>query len=65
MLESWIEGWGRSLSWINASRTGHKIEGSLIDLHIITDEDIANKDSYAVMIGASENSAQLLKSIEE
>lgn len=62
LLEAWINGWGQSLAIINYQKTGYRVKGSLIDLHIITDDDIKNKDSYAVMIGAKENSARLIKS---
>lgn len=62
MLKTYMEGWGRCLGFMNYRRTGYKTEGSLIDLHIVTDEDIRKKDSYAAMIGSSENSARLLKS---
>ena len=65
MLESWVDGWRRSVSFINYERPCYKVNGSLIDLHIITDNDIKEGSSYASMIGASENSARLLKSITE
>jgi len=45
---------------MNYSKTGYKSDG-LIDLHIITDQDIKNKTSFAVMIGSVYNSARLLK----
>jgi predicted nucleotidyltransferase len=61
-LKAWIEGWGLGLSELNFYKTGYKTSGSLVDFHIITDEDIRNKTSYAVMIGATENSAKLLRS---
>ena len=58
---AWFEGWGFCLDEFNYYRTGHKTNDSLIDLHIITDEDIKNKDSFATMINSSYNSARLLK----
>ena len=61
-LESWMEGWGLGLSELNFVKTGYVFAGSLIDFHIITDEDIIKKTSYAAMIGSTENSARLLKS---
>lgn len=61
-LESWMEGWGLGLSELNFVKTGYTTPGSLIDFHIITDEDIRNNTSYAAMIGSTENSAKLLKS---
>jgi len=60
-LRAWIEGWGLGLSELNYFKTGYEAGGSLIDVHVITDEDIRNKSSYAVMIGASQNSAKLLR----
>jgi len=50
-LISWLEGWSLSLSEINLRRTGYKTDG-LLDVHLITDEDIEKRTSYAVKIGA-------------
>jgi predicted nucleotidyltransferase len=61
-LKAWMEGWGLGLSELNFLKTGYKTTGSLVDYHIVTDKDIRNKTSYAVMIGAAENSAKLLRS---
>jgi hypothetical protein len=61
-LLAWMEGWGLGLAELNFIKTGYTTPGSLIDLHIITDEDIRNRNSYAVMILSTENSAKLLKS---
>jgi len=57
LLLHWFEGWSLCLSEINYLKTGYKTEG-LIDLHIITDEDIQKKDSYATMISGVHNSAR-------
>ena len=62
-LIAWFEGWSLCLSEINFTRTGYETDG-LIDIHIITDEDIKNKTSYAVMIGSINNSAKPIKVIE-
>lgn len=59
-LKAWIEGWSLCLSEINYSKTGYKTDG-LIDLHLITDEDIKNKNSFASMIGAVSDGAKPLK----
>jgi predicted nucleotidyltransferase len=59
-LIAWAEGWGQALAEINFSRTGHKCN-SLIDLHLITDADIAAKNSYAVMIGRLTDGARVLR----
>ncbi len=52
----WIEGWSLCLAEINYSRTGYKSDG-LIDYHLLTDDDIANKTSFAVKIDAATNAA--------
>ncbi len=57
----WLEGWGYSLAEINFQKTGIKSEGSLIDIHFITDKDIEQKNSFATMINSIDNSARLLR----
>ena len=59
-MRSWFDGWSQCLSEVNLSRTGYKTDG-LLDLHVITDKDITEKDSYAVMIGRATDGARLLK----
>jgi hypothetical protein len=59
-LKAWIEGWSLCLSEMNLIKTGYKTDG-LIDLHIVTDEDINNKASFATMIGAVTDGAKLIK----
>jgi len=59
-LKAWIEGWSYSLGYYNQLRTGHKVD-QLIDLHIITDEDIARKTSFAVLINGVNDRARLLR----
>lgn len=61
-LQAWLQGWGLGLAEVNFLKTGYKMDGGMIDFHIITDQDIKNKSSYAVMIGSDDNSARLLKS---
>jgi len=58
-LLSWLEGWSLCLSEINYLRTGYKTEG-LLDIHIVTDEDIQNRTSYAIKIGAITDAPRLL-----
>ncbi len=58
-LNHWLEGWSRSLAKINYLRTGYESEG-LLDVHIVTDEDISKKTSYAVKIGAVTDAARPL-----
>ncbi len=48
-LLTWLEGWSLCLSHINYLRTGYKTDG-LLSVHLITDEDIKNRTSYAVKI---------------
>ncbi len=58
-LRSWLEGWSLSLSQINYMRTGYRVDG-ILDVHIITDEDIKNRTSYAAKIGAVTDAARPL-----
>ncbi|MBN1423402.1 pyruvate, phosphate dikinase [Candidatus Fermentibacteria bacterium] len=58
-LTLWLEGWSLCLGEINQGRTGCRSDG-LLDVHIITDEDIAGGDSFAVKIGASTDAAREL-----
>lgn len=64
LFKSWIDGWNHSLSELNKEKTGYKLDQGLIDLHIITDEDIKNRTCFAVMIGSINNPARLLKKKE-
>ena len=60
LIENYFLGWDHSLTFENYRRTGINLD-SLIEIHLITDEDIKKKTSYAVMIGSLENSAMLLR----
>ncbi len=55
----WLEGWSLALGQINFLRTGYKTDG-LLDIHIITDEDIKKRDSFAIKIGAVSDPARPL-----
>jgi pyruvate,water dikinase len=57
-LRTWLDGWSLCLSYVNYLKTGHKTDG-LLSIHLITDQDIQNRTSYAVKIGAT-NAAALL-----
>ncbi|MFO8183197.1 MAG: PEP/pyruvate-binding domain-containing protein [Candidatus Aegiribacteria sp.] len=59
-LESYLEGWDKCLSEINFIRTGMRTE-SILDIHIITDRDIEERQSYAVKIGAVSDAARPLE----
>jgi hypothetical protein len=56
----WLDGWSQSLANINYLRTGYYTDG-LLDVHIITDDDITKRTSYAVKIGATTDAARPLK----
>ncbi len=56
-LLTWLEGWNNCLSEMNYQRTGYKVSG-LLDVHLITDEDIRNRTSFATKIGAVSDAAR-------
>jgi predicted nucleotidyltransferase len=58
-LEIWLEGWGLCLGEMNFLRTGYPTE-NLLDVHVVTDEDIARQTSYAVKIGSITDPARPL-----
>lgn len=55
----WLEGWNSCLSEVNYQRTGYKVS-ALLDVHLITDEDIQNRTSFATKIGAVSDAARPL-----
>jgi pyruvate,water dikinase len=55
-LQTWLEGWSLCLDEMNYLRTGYRA-GGLLDVHIVTDEDIAARSSYAIKIGAVTDAA--------
>ncbi len=59
-LDTWLEGWSLALSEMNFLKTGYSCQG-LLDVHYVTDEDIANKDSYALKINSLYDPAQPLR----
>ena len=58
-LMTWLEGWSLSLDEGNYLQTGYR-SGGLLDVHIVTDDDIARKTSYAVKINAVTDAARSL-----
>ena len=58
-LEAWLEGWSRALAEANYLRTGVRREG-LLDLHFVTDEDVARGRGVAAKIGAVTDAARQL-----
>jgi hypothetical protein len=55
----WLEGWSCCLAELNFLRTGYRSKG-LLDVHLITDRDIAERSSYAVKIDAITDAARKL-----
>ena len=58
-LEIWLDGWSLCLDEFNYLQTGYR-SGGLLDVHIVTDKDIADRTSYAVKIGAVTDAARPL-----
>ncbi len=58
-LRTWFEGWSLCLSYMNYLKTGFKTDG-LLSVHLITDQDIQNRTSYAVKIGATTDPVRLI-----
>ncbi len=56
-LCSWLDGWSRCLSEINFLRTGYRTPG-LLDVHLVTDEEVAAKTSFTAKIGAISDPAR-------
>lgn len=60
LLEGWLDGWSRALAKINFLHTGYDTE-MLLDAHLLTDDDIAQGDSFALKINATTDPAILLR----
>jgi predicted nucleotidyltransferase len=58
-LMTWMEGWSLSLDEMNFQKTGLR-SGGILDVHMVTDEDIAKRTSYAVKIDAVTDAARPL-----
>ena len=61
-LLMWLDGWSQALAEINKQKTGYDTE-RVLDVHLVTDEDIKNKTSFAVKINAITDAARPLKVI--
>ena len=59
-LTLWLEGWSECLAEMNFLRTGYQC-GGLLDVHIVTDEDIAEKSGFAIKITAITDRAHELR----
>ncbi len=55
----WLEGWSLCIAEMNYLRTGVE-SGGLLDIHLVTDEEIRKQSSYAVKIGAVTDAARAL-----
>ncbi len=55
-LEIWLQGWSLALGKVNYLRTGYT-NPELLDVHIITDDDIAQRTSFAAKIDAVTDAA--------
>ena len=62
-LNLWLEGWSCCLSVMNYLKTGYQTDG-ILDIHYISDESIAQKDSFTIKINAVTDPALLLKAID-
>ena len=60
MLEQWLDGWSRALGRINYLHTGYSFD-KLLDIHIVTDEDIAAGNSFAIKITSAVDPAEPLR----
>lgn len=59
-LENWFNGWSCAISELNKERAGVYVD-NILDIHYITDTDIANNDSYASKINAVTDRAHPLE----
>jgi hypothetical protein len=59
-LMLWLEGWSLCLGETNRLRTGHDA-GGLLDVHIVTPQDVADRTSYAVKIGSPRDPARRIR----
>jgi pyruvate,water dikinase len=55
----WLDGWNSSLAEMNLQSTGYKIS-SLLDIHLVTDEDVKSHIGFASKIGAISDAARPL-----
>jgi hypothetical protein len=63
-LRYWMDGWSRSLAQINYEMTGYQMKQGMIDLHLVTDQELKDQsNSFAAMIGSHQNSAKLLREL--
>ncbi len=61
LIKCWFDGWSHCLAEMNFLKTGYMVKEGLVDLHLLTDEDIEKKTSYAVLINSVNDRARPLK----
>jgi predicted nucleotidyltransferase len=59
-LLDWLDGWSAALGEMNYLRTGRRTP-RLLDVHIVTDDDVLQKRGFAVKIGAATDAARPLR----
>jgi pyruvate,water dikinase len=55
----WLDGWNDALSEMNYQRTGYKVS-ALLDVHLVTDEEVRNRTGFGSRIGAISDAARPL-----
>lgn len=63
-LFHWLEGWSLCLDEMNYLKTGYRMNG-LLDVHVVTDDDISRKTCFAIKIGLTTDPAYRLKMKDE
>lgn len=58
-LKLWLEGWSLALDEANYLRTGLRT-GGILDVHVITDDDVKSKSSFALKVSSSTDPARNL-----
>ena len=58
-MTPWFAGWGRCLAEVNYLRTGYRTT-NLLDVHVVTDNDIERRTVFATKIGAVTDAARPL-----
>jgi hypothetical protein len=58
-VDLWLDGWSKALAEMNYLRTGYRSDG-LLDVHYVTDADVASQTSLAAKIGAVTDPAREL-----
>lgn len=60
IIENWLDGWSRALARVNYLLTGYKID-KLLDIHIVTDKDISEGNSFAIKINSFTDPPEVLR----